>query len=382
MTIRRKSKLVSIVICVCLLSILLSLQTQRGLGRAYADSLGSAPLSVYVAPGATSVYALDPVTGATRWSYQTKSIQGNTPTVHYGSLYIGGEGSAFYALLTTGGSLKWKTPLKGITIAQATASNGVFVFTATNYAKQNEQDYLYALSLKDGHIIWYYHLPGTPDLTASPLDVGSTLYAEANGFMFAFNATTGAVIWKQAGYITQPSIYNHTLYALSDKDESTICALNPSDGSQLWCQSIPGADFYYSPLIANGILYVGSLNSGIFYAISTTNGAVLWQFQDSNSGFYNRPAVVNGIVYFQDEASVYALNASTGAEIWQYVAPQGFIDGTPAVSTSAGMVYINGSTLSSIYNYTAALRIGDGTLAWSVNWPDTQVLSIGGPVVA
>lgn len=115
------------------------------------------------------------------------------------------------------------------------------------------------------------------------------------------------------------------------------------------------------------------------------NGAILWQFQvsDSDLAIFYRPTVVNGIVYFQDDVSVYALNAATGAEVWQYVASQGGIDGTPAVSTSAGMVYINGNSFSNFYNYTAALWFSDGTLVWSVNWPDAKISApLGGTTVA
>ena len=362
-----------------------------GVKSSYAASLSTTPLSVYVAPGDTSVYALNPTTGVTRWQYQTSEYQNNTPAIHYGSLYTGGDGSKFYALQTSNGTLKWQTTIKGITIGKATTTSNVYVFTATNPSTQSEVDYLYALNENNGHVLWYYKLPGTPDVSISPLDVGNTLYVEANGYMLALNASSGTVLWEKSGYITQPSIYNNILYAVSSASSgtnySTICALKTSDGSQLWCQAINNANFYYSPLIANGVLYAGSLYSGTFYAISTTNGAVLWQFQvsssDSNPTMFFRPSVVNDIVYFQDNVSVYAVNATSGSEIWRYMAPQGAIDGTPAVSSTTKMVYINGNSYSSHYNYTAALHISNGSLVWSVNWPDAQIIApLGSPTVA
>lgn len=385
---------VIVLVGVILLSVTTLQMNNWGIKYSYAASSASsstALLSVYVAPGDSSIYALNPKTGVTRWHYQTSGYQNNTPTIHYGSLYIGGENNQFYALQTSGGTLKWQTTIKGITIGKATVTSNVYVFTATGYGTQTEVDYLYALNANNGHVLWYYQLPGTPDLSISPLDVGTTLYIEANGFMLALNASNGTVLWKKSGYITQPSIYNNTLYAVSSVSSgtnySTICALKTSDGSQLWCQAINNANFYYSPLIANGVLYAGSLYRGTFYAISTANGAELWQFQvsssDSNPTMFFRPSVVNNIVYFQDNISVYAVNATNGSQVWRYVAPQGAIDGTPAVSSTTGMVYVNGHSYSSFYNYTAALHISNGSLVWNVNWPDAQIIApLGNPTVA
>jgi outer membrane protein assembly factor BamB len=50
------------------------------------------------------------------------------------------------------------------------------------------------------------------------------------------------------------------------------------------------------------------------------------------------PGVVNGVLYFGGEdLNVYALNASTGAELWSYQTG-GFVDSSPAVAN--GLVYI------------------------------------------
>jgi outer membrane protein assembly factor BamB len=55
------------------------------------------------------------------------------------------------------------------------------------------------------------------------------------------------------------------------------------------------------------------------------------------------PAVANGVVYFKTESStasdnyLYALNATTGSQLWSYAAGAILGDGSPSVAN--GMVY-------------------------------------------
>ena len=76
-----------------------------------------------------------------------------------------------------------------------------------------------------------------------------------------------------------------------------------------------------SPAVANGVVYIGDGN-GKVYALNASTGTQIWNYTTENSEYYEyitSPAVANGVVYVgSDDGKVYALNASTGTQIWNY----------------------------------------------------------------
>jgi outer membrane protein assembly factor BamB len=103
-----------------------------------------------------------------------------------------------------------------------------------------------------------------------------------------------------------------------------------------------------SPAVADGYLYAGS-TYGDFYALNASTGAKIWNFPISTGG--SSPAVAGNLVYVGSlDHNIYALNASTGTKIWNYtfsgVLPGGFdssvyeVYSSPAVAY--GLVYIVG----------------------------------------
>ena len=72
-----------------------------------------------------------------------------------------------------------------------------------------------------------------------------------------------------------------------------------------------------SPAVVNGVVYVGSDDNNV-YALNATTGAKLWNYT-TGGAVDSSPAVANGIVYVgSDDHNVYALNATTGAKLWNY----------------------------------------------------------------
>jgi len=102
-----------------------------------------------------------------------------------------------------------------------------------------------------------------------------------------------------------------------------------------------------SPAVANGMVYAGS-DDGSVYALNASTGALLWQFTTGNT-VESSPAVANGMVYVgSDDFNVYALNASTGAKLWQFTTGN-VVESSPAVAN--GLVYI-GSDDSKVYAFS------------------------------
>jgi uncharacterized repeat protein (TIGR01451 family) len=99
-------------------------------------------------------------------------------------------------------------------------------------------------------------------------------------------------------------------------------------------------------------------DGGSVYALNASTGAQLWSY--FAEGVQSSPAVVNGVIYFgSDNGAVYALNANTGALRWSYMT-DGPVQSSPAVVN--GVVYI-GSGDDNVY----ALNASTGASLWSVS---------------
>jgi glucose dehydrogenase len=121
---------------------------------------------------------------------------------------------------------------------------------------------------------------------------------------------------------------------------------------------------FSSPAVLNGVVYAGSDGSNI-YALNATTGAFVWNYP-TGSSVESSPAVANGVVYVGSfwDGTVYALNATTGAFVWSY-APGGAVFSSPAVVN--GVVYV-GSADNNLYtlNATSGAKLWNYTTGGSV----------------
>jgi len=99
-----------------------------------------------------------------------------------------------------------------------------------------------------------------------------------------------------------------------------------------WTRSSSSSSAYYSdPVVANGVVYVGSGGDSHLYAIDAVTGENLWSFFAAGFIVQGTPAVVNGVIYFGADTegvcggngtpcgALFAVSASTGAELWRYI---------------------------------------------------------------
>jgi outer membrane protein assembly factor BamB len=264
-----------------------------------------------------------------------------------------------------------------------------------------ENNYVYALNATDGTQLWDYF---TGEWPSSPAVANGVVYVNTDFSINALNATDGTQIWSNepqydvpVGF-SSPTVADGVVYAGTtnslDKSEGNVYAMNATNGKTLWSTpSLAGfATVPSSPTVANGVVYIG--DEGAFgwsippntpitqicygvYALNATSGAQLWNY---NIGYSSgaSPVVVGGVVYYvPEEDNLFALNATSGAEIWNYSAPMGNrsqgnlynvnVDSSPAVVD--GIVYL-GSDEGNLYAFNAAsgailwnYTIGNGTLS-------------------
>jgi len=262
---------------------------------------------------------------------------------------------------------------------------------------------IYRFSTTGGHLapIWLYKmhdcivLTPTPDpggpvpLFALPRILDGLTVADNMVFfgvnetgswvdLYAVHADTGSLAWKVR--VTDASgiggllvlhdlIYIETGASTNGSPDYIIRALNVRNGSLRWSYRYQ-ADFTNDTQelreVGNGEVYITS--SRTLYALNATTGKQLWSaifYGDQN---FSGVRLLDGVIYATSSAgcfncevqpassAVYAFNATTGAQIWQSQRVAGYL----TLPTEArGIVYAGSQD-----GYLYALRATNGTVLW------------------
>jgi quinohemoprotein ethanol dehydrogenase len=133
-----------------------------------------------------------------------------------------------------------------------------------------------------------------------------------------------------------------------------------------------------TPVVIGGIMYTSGV-AGRAYAFDAASGKQLWRFEPEVDMQVNRTvccdmanrgvAVANGRVYVAAlDARLYALDAKTGAVVWQADTTDGSgrgINSTGAPEVAGDVVVIgNGGAEYDVRGYVSAYGLADGKLKW------------------
>jgi outer membrane protein assembly factor BamB len=203
------------------------------------------------------------------------------------------------------------------------------------------------------------YVNSSPTIADGALYVGSS---DAN--LHAFDASTGALLWSAPLHdvvSSSPAVANGVVFAT----DGNLFAFDASTGSQLWEDDLSATSAYSSPAVANGVVYIGG-HGGKVYAFSASTGAQLWSYNTVAPAF-SSPAVVNGVVYIGSDYDIsgptfFALNASTGALLWEAGPDGGGYNMTATPAVVKGVVYVGNWDYSGpdFFAYNAST----GALLW------------------
>jgi outer membrane protein assembly factor BamB len=161
------------------------------------------------------------------------------------------------------------------------------------------------------------------------------------------------------GATSSPAVANGIVYVGSL--DHHLYAFNATTGKQLWASGT-SEDVMSSPAVGHGVVYVDSRFGGL-YAFDAQNGSELWH-KSIDGENYSSPVVVHGVVYVGGDR-LHAFNALTGRKLWsaapaEYGSPAVGIAGTPAVVD--GVVFT-----SSDDGGVGAFRAKDGKRLWQAD---------------
>lgn len=223
---------------------------------------------VIVGNWASTLFAFDAQTGAERWRFQagTDELLHNqvgfqsSPAVAGGVVYVGCRDSHLYALDLATGRERWRFATGASWVVGSPAVAGGRVYFATS-----DSSLVHALEAASGRPLWQQQ--STAFHFASPTLAGDTLFLGVlNGTLEARDAATGALRWdwrteasqaNEGWVLTSERRFNSGwLYPSSWREKTAVgLARQESVGS-----------IYASPLVAGGVVYVGSAD-GRLYAI-------------------------------------------------------------------------------------------------------------------
>lgn len=206
---------------------------------------------------------------------------------------------------------------------------GDFAYLANNF-------HLSKWDLKTGAQVWQFPasqdnaapigpFSGTPAKYGEWIVIGGS--AGLNGaydrHVYAVSDATGAEVWRFTGtreFVDGVVTDGKLIYAPSG--DGVLYALDPSSrdangeprvawkfqtGNRLWSR----------PLLADGRLYQGSFDHTL-YAIDATTGREIWRFDTPSAPVPVQPALHNGVLYFASfDGYAYAVNAVDGKLRWK-----------------------------------------------------------------
>jgi outer membrane protein assembly factor BamB len=232
-------------------------------------------------------------------------------------------------------ALVWSNFTDGIIGFSSPAVYGGLLFIGA------KDGYMYAFNATSGHRIWKSGFLGVEIESSPAVQDGRVFIGSTNGTFYALNASTGKTIWslKLGSQVwVSPSIATNRVYVASiNVTKGTVYALD-FNGTVIWRNSTPNSNYKSSPAVADGKVFVGSLD-GVVYAFNAENGNLLWNSSQLDGQIvYSSPAFSNGKIFIGVSLdTLYALNASSGEILWSGFT-QGRIDSSPAVAY--GMVFV------------------------------------------
>jgi outer membrane protein assembly factor BamB len=275
--------------------------------------------TVYFLGGDGAFYALDLKTGQQKWKYQAgqdlpfEAVKGDPRTWDYflsspvlvddGVFFGSGDGN-LYALNRKTGKLMWKFRTDGRVRASPAADGGVL------YVGSFDRQF-YAIESQTGNLKWRVQVGG-PIQSSPAVGDGLVYFGARDGYLHAVDAQTGQEAWKAdhqgSWVVTSPAIAQGMVFAGSS-DGEFVQALDTRTGVEKW-RFKTGGNVFSSPAVAGEVLYFGAFNVRL-YGLDIQHGK-LQAVNVAESAINSSPVLADGVLYVgSDDNCLYAFEGDT-----------------------------------------------------------------------
>lgn len=300
-----------------------------------------------------------------------------TPAVADGLAYIGGSGGVLNAIRTETGEPAWTFSAGGPIFGDvAIAADAVYFISDTGY--------LYKLDRKDGKQVWRYDLgdagvarilphPGVFDWdwqAAKPVISGNVVFVGAGeGSLHAIDASSGERKWRFAsnGKIRNAVAVDGDRVVFGSADHF-VYALDRSTGAEQW-RFDTRAPVNAAPLIWNERVYIGDRGTGL-HALDAASGKELWRLYFWGSWVESTPVIDEGVLYIgsSDLRRVSAIIPENGHVLWRSDVG-GWSWGTPLVVGDRIYVGAAGGTPYFVRHLASLSTLDRNTGKLLTRWP-------------
>jgi outer membrane protein assembly factor BamB len=240
---------------------------------------------VYVGTADNHIMALDAVSGAQLWDYETGHAIWGQPTYRDGVLYVSSMDWSVYALNAEDGTLKWQSALGGAIPGRPVLGDSLLYVSSFD-------SHVHALDIETGLPQWV--APAGDWVWGAPALADGVLYfSDVGGNLFAVDAETGEQLWTRAtgaSVQTSPVVAAEVLYVASEFATGTdavtgaLTAYSVADGAQIWQQQTP-APLYTNPVIVGDDTIVVAMQNSTAQLIGfdLASGQELWRYAPPGS---------------------------------------------------------------------------------------------------
>lgn len=356
-------------------------------GGAFSSSPTLAGGILYAGNNKGLLSAIDPQTGRTLWTYRAANPIMSAPIVYRDAVIVG-EGdenspqgsspshpirvgkppSALIALNRNTGKVLWKVVLRGSGMPTPAIIGGVLVH-------HNGAGHVLGIDPQNGRVLYDRDLHSIASMVAAvPMPNGFfvTTGVDRNA-VWMLNSKDGSVVWDSpfspiaSGLGDCPPVTDGTRiycnYVMPPSSAVPVqteraavfraYALDAVTGKKFWdveleSGMLPKRNEAAIPLLADGMLYMGSSLSPVVHAIDPATGALKWRVQ-THGPVKGGIVDAGGTLYFGDLGGyLWALNAATGAVLGTKNMHTPFNVGSPIVAGQTLIIGSRGGTLAAV----------------------------------
>lgn len=294
-------------------------RANSGVGKDYLK-LGpvTADGRLFTADADGRVVALDPETGRTTWSINTKAPLTSGPSVGEGIVVVGTADAQVIALNEQTGAIIWRVKAPNQILAAPQISQGRIIITTINGK-------LCALSAQNGQQIWMYD-HGAPTMVVRGGSLpqvadNKVIVGFSDGKLAAFDLGDGHIIWQQTiampqggsqveqmvDIVADPVIVSGTIYVATYQGK--IASVSLQTGQINWMQNISS---YTGLALGPQQVFITDATSNV-WAFARNSGQLLWVRSELANRKLSAPAVMNDTVAVGDgEGYLHWLSQTDG----------------------------------------------------------------------
>ena len=279
------------------------------------------------------------------WKVDLGAPTVSTPLVTEQFIALGSQQGV--SVIELSGARRCVFPASGEIISAPETDGKRIFFGSTNYI-------VYAIDLQC-NLVWKF--PTRDRVKSDPLYKDGVVYTSSyDGHVYALEADSGKELWE----FPEPLVAELKEAATESPETTTRTIGVDASGTTTSVSMVEPAmkvgDFSYSsPIIEDGVLYLGNLDRHL-YAITALDGTLQWRFR-TDAAVTSSPLYLNGALYFgSNDGHVYAVDVKQMKVLWKH-ATGDWVNSSPNIVD--GVLYIGGND-----RFIYALDVATGNEKW------------------